>query len=249
MLHGASDNPPEIEKPYVTQILFTNHLEQSSDSEDEFLFNNVNVSLPLIFFSKSYPLLFNELLTSFSKLSSFTKSVHVVSLDCTYINICVNKLPVRAVLDTGAPGNILSSKFVKRLGIQPDLVHEEVYGTVGPHCTKSTGAYSSLPMKFGAFMICAPAIVLDNQDYDILISTSFLQNRHVEISYNTMTTILKQVLPIFTTRSLKKVRSINVVIDNKPHHMSYILNRKHTHPLPDINKNDRGNHSDLSQTL
>ena len=90
-------------------------------------------------------------------------------------------------------------------------------------------------------MICAPAIVLDNQDYDILIGTSFLQNHHVEISYNTMTfTILKQVLPIFTTRSLKKVRSINVVIDNKPHHISYILNRKHTHPLPDVVKNDRG---------
>ena len=109
MLHGASDNPPEIEKPYVTQLLDTNHLEQSSDSEDKFLVNNVNASLPLNFISKSYPLLFNELLTSFFKLSSFTKSVHVVSLDCTYIDICVNKLPVRAVLDTGAPGNILSS--------------------------------------------------------------------------------------------------------------------------------------------
>ena len=111
MSHGASDNPPEIEKPYVTQLLDTNHLEQSSDSEDEFLVNNVNVSLPLNFISKSYPLLFNELHTSFSKLSSFTKSVHVVSLDCTYIDIRVNKLPVRAVLDTGAPGNILSSKL------------------------------------------------------------------------------------------------------------------------------------------
>ena len=42
-------------------------------------------------------------------------------------------------------------------------------------CTKSTGAYSSLPMNFGALMVCAPAIVLDNQDYDILIGNSFLQ--------------------------------------------------------------------------
>ena len=113
MLHGASDNPPEIEKPYVTQLLDTNHLEQSSDSEDEFLVNNVNVFLPLNLISKSYPLLFNELLSSFYKLSSFTKSVHVVILDCTYIDIHITKLFVRAVLDTGAPGNNLSSKFLK----------------------------------------------------------------------------------------------------------------------------------------
>ena len=55
-------------------------------------------------------------------------------------------------------------------------------------------------------MICAPAIVLDNQDYDIFIDTSFLENNHVKIIFNSKTlTILKQVLPIFTTRSLKKL--------------------------------------------
>ena len=52
----------------------------------------------------------------------------------------MNKIPVRAILDTGTPGNIVLLRFVKKLGLQPDLIPEETYRTAGPHYTKSTGA-------------------------------------------------------------------------------------------------------------
>ena len=128
----------------------------------------------------------------------------------------MKKVPVRAILDTGAPGNIVLSKFVKKLGLQPDLIHEEIYGTAGPHSTKSTGAYSSLPIKFGSLITTAPAVVLENQDYDLLIGTSFLKSNQVKIDYDTMSlTILEQTLPIYTTKSLKK-KIFNCLCQQKP---------------------------------
>ena len=153
----------EVAKPYIEQISLETNLKQDSNSDDELLLNNVNVLLPIKYISKSYPHLFNELIQTFSKLDQFKQSVHFLNSNCNYIDVKVNKVPVRAILDTGAPGNIVLSKFVKKLGLQPDLIHEEIHGTAGPHSTKSTGAYSSLPIKFGSLITTAPAVVLENK--------------------------------------------------------------------------------------
>ena len=149
----------------------------------------------------------------------------------------MNKVPVRAILDTRAPGNIVLPNFVKKLGLQPDLIHEEIYGTADPHSTKSIGAYSSLPIKFGSLITTAPAVVLENQDYNPLIGTSFLKSNQVEIDYDTMSlTILKQTLPINTTRRLKKKKSLTAYVNNNPCNIMYTFKRKHFFPMPKIIK-------------
>ena len=51
---------------------------------------------------------------------------------CSFINIKVNKVAKRAIVDLGAPGNIISTKLVKKLGLLLDIAHKEVFGTAGP---------------------------------------------------------------------------------------------------------------------
>ena len=49
----------------------------------------------------------------------------------------VNHRKVIAILDTGAPDNIVSSKLVKAMKISPDLPFNKVFGTAGPNTTQA----------------------------------------------------------------------------------------------------------------
>ena len=89
---------------------------------------------------------------------------------------------------------------MKKLKIAPDLDYQEVFGTAGPLTTKAMGAYSSLPLRFGKLIVTAPAIVLDNNSYDILVGTGFMTK------YGTITNhgddtfkILGQIVPMYYT--------------------------------------------------
>ena len=84
-------------------------------------------------------------------------------LDCTYVDMWVNKIKIRAIVDTGAPINVVSTKFAKQLGIAPDIAYQKEFGTAGLQPTTSQGAYSALPLRFGSLLVLAPAIVLPNQ--------------------------------------------------------------------------------------
>ena len=57
----------------------------------------------------------------------------------------------------------------------PDVSHNVTYGTAGPSSTQSLGAYSALPIWFGKLVLTAPAVVLENKSYDLLIDTQFLE--------------------------------------------------------------------------
>ena len=92
----------------------------------------------------------------------------------TTIEVFVNKVKVLAVIDTGAPVNVISTNLVKKIKLAPDLPYTEKYGTAGPISTNAVGAYSLLPMRFGKFVVSAPAIVLPNKSYNILSHTHFL---------------------------------------------------------------------------
>ena len=63
---------------------------------------------------------------------------------------------------------------MRRLKLAPNLNYDQVYGTAGPNSTKALGAYSALPLRFGKLLVTAPAVVLDNDSYDLLIGTQFL---------------------------------------------------------------------------
>ena len=56
----------------------------------------------------------------------------------------------------------------------PDLPFNKTYSTAGLNLTTAVGAYLLLPMRFEKFVVLAPAIVLPNDSYNILIGTQFL---------------------------------------------------------------------------
>ena len=113
------------------------------------------------------------------------------------VDILVNNQSVRAIVDLGAPMNIISTKLVKRLGVPPDIEHKKKYGTAGPRNTTSQGAYLALPLRFGSIAVTAPAVVLPNQNYDFLIGTLFLKTYGVQTCHaNDMLSILGQQLPL-----------------------------------------------------
>ena len=65
----------------------------------------------------------------------------------------VNEVPVWAILDTGAPFNIVSTKFLSCLKLPPDLIHSKQYGTAEDHGTTSQGAYSLITFQFGNIVL------------------------------------------------------------------------------------------------
>ncbi|KAJ9049082.1 hypothetical protein DSO57_1028271 [Entomophthora muscae] len=82
--------------------------------------------------------------------------------ECTYADIFVNKIKVWAIVDTGAPVNIVSTCLVKRLGLAPEIDHQKQYGTARLTVTTTQGAYSALTLRFGSLAVSAPVIVLPN---------------------------------------------------------------------------------------
>ncbi|KAJ9063371.1 hypothetical protein DSO57_1000698 [Entomophthora muscae] len=120
---------------------------------------------------------------------------------CIYIELVVHKLQIRAILDSGAPGNIVSTRLVKKLKIAPDLNYNEEFGTAGPKKTKALGAHLSLPLCFSKLVVTAPAIVLCNKSYDILIGTSFMATYRTIINHqDSSLSILGHLVPIFLSQ-------------------------------------------------
>ena len=123
--------------------------------------------------------------------------------ECIYINIFVNHRKVIAILDTGAPDNIVSSKLVKAMKISPDLPFNKVFGIAGPNTTQAQGAYSGLTLKIGRLMIQTPAIVFKNKSYDILLGSSFLKKSKCKIDLETDTFyFLGEQIPMFYKKGL-----------------------------------------------
>ncbi|KAJ9073394.1 DNA damage-inducible protein 1 [Entomophthora muscae] len=118
--------------------------------------------------------------------------------ECTYADIFVNKLKVRAIIDTGAPINIVSSNLVRKIGLAPDIDHKKQYGIAGLDFTTTQGAYSTLPLCFGFLEVSAPIIVLSKKNYDILIGTLFMQQYGVKTDLeNDVLEILGQSVPLY----------------------------------------------------
>ncbi|KAJ9049495.1 hypothetical protein DSO57_1023733 [Entomophthora muscae] len=169
------------------------------------LLNSVHVSASLEMLKGISPTLSTALESFFSKYKDMDV-YRVMSLvtdkgdqkDCIYIDMVVHKVKVKAIIDSGAPGNIVSSRLVKKLKLAPDLGYQEVFGTEGPLTTKAMSAYSSLPLWFGKLIVAAPAIVLENSSYYILIGTGFM-NKYGFIKNHGDDTfkILGQTIPIY----------------------------------------------------
>ncbi|KAJ9077857.1 DNA damage-inducible protein 1 [Entomophthora muscae] len=140
--------------------------------------------------------------------------------ECTYADIFLNKIKVRAIIDTGAPINIVSTCLVKRLGLAPYIDHWRQYGTSGLTVTTAQGAYSALPLLFGSLAVLAPAIFLPNDNYDILIGTLFMRQYRVRTDLAADTfEILGQTIPLYyccikDTGTHKTMPSVNLAYKN-----------------------------------
>ncbi|KAJ9070811.1 hypothetical protein DSO57_1003673 [Entomophthora muscae] len=95
------------------------------------ILNYVNVSSflnALMVFSPTLCTALKEFLSQYKNMDVYW----VMSLgnetnrkDCTYIDMMVHKVKVQAIIDSGAPGSIISSWLVKTLKLYPDLDYQE----------------------------------------------------------------------------------------------------------------------------
>lgn len=73
-------------------------------------------------------------------------TLDVTKMQCTYTTAIVDKKTIQAIVNSGAPKNIISSCFIKRMSFKPDVNCDNSFGTTGPKTTKALGAYSSMPI-------------------------------------------------------------------------------------------------------
>ncbi|KAJ9050651.1 DNA damage-inducible protein 1 [Entomophthora muscae] len=201
-VQASQEATKEVSKPYACQLL-----DDTPDMEPQHLgdatpLRGVNVAIPMETMKDHHP----KICDSIVKFLSTAKNlyIHLVNnisssySECTYAYIFVNKLKVQAIIDTGAPINIVSSKLVQQIGLTPDINHKKQYGTAGLDCTTAQGAYSALPLRFGSLAVSAPSIMLPNENYNILIGTLFMRQYGVKTDLeNNVLKILGQAILLY----------------------------------------------------
>ncbi|KAJ9065024.1 hypothetical protein DSO57_1024221 [Entomophthora muscae] len=213
-----------VPKPYARQLLDKAPNKGPSPSTDTSHLKGVNVAIPMDTMKAHHPKLCGS---NFEFLSmAVDLYIHLVNKisssysECTYTDIFENKTKVQAIIDTGAPINIISTCLVKRLGLAPDIYHQKQYGTSGLTLTTAQGVYSALPFCFGSLAVLAPAIVLPNDNYDILIGTLFMRQYRVRTDLAADTfEILGHTIPLYyccnkDTGTHKTIPSVNLAYKN-----------------------------------
>ncbi|KAJ9055048.1 DNA damage-inducible protein 1 [Entomophthora muscae] len=201
-VQASQEATKEVSKPYACQLL-----DKAPDTEPQHLgdatpLRGVNVAIPMETMKDHCPKLCYSIVKFLSTANNLdiqlVKNIGSSYSECTYADIFVNKVKVQAIIDTGAPINIVSSKLVQQMGLAPNVDHKKLYGTAGLDCTTAQGAYSTLPLRFGSLAVSAPAIVLPNENYNILIGTSFMQQYEVKTDLkNDVLKILGQAILLY----------------------------------------------------
>ncbi|KAJ9077266.1 DNA damage-inducible protein 1 [Entomophthora muscae] len=205
-VQASQEATKEVFKPYACQLLDNTPDREPQHLGDVTPLRGINVAIPMETMKDHHP----ELCDSIVKFISTDNNldIHLVNKigssysECTYADIFVNKLKMQAIIDTGAPINIVSSKLVRKMGLAPDIDHKKQYSTAVLDCTTAQGGYSALPLCFGSLAVSAPAIVLPNKNYNILIRTLFMQQYGVKTELkNDVLKILEQAIPLYYNRS------------------------------------------------
>ncbi|KAJ9061031.1 hypothetical protein DSO57_1024696 [Entomophthora muscae] len=174
-----------VSKPYAAQVQETCLNENPNISSDVPNLKGVQLTMPLKTIENNFPEIGQSLKKYF--VTPVSLGIHLLNLDsetyseCTYAEISVNKVKVRAIIDSRAPISIVSTCLVQKIGLAPYIVHSRVYGTVGLHTTTSEGAYSAIQMQFGSIAVSLPAVILPSQNYNVLIGTAFMHKYGVNI--------------------------------------------------------------------
>ncbi|KAJ9087280.1 DNA damage-inducible protein 1 [Entomophthora muscae] len=211
-------------------------------STDTLNLKGVNIAIPMDTMKAHHPKLCGSILEFLSMTDDL--DIYLVNKisssysECTYADIFLNKIKVQAIIDTGGPINIISTCLVKSLGLAPDIDHWKQYGTAGLTVTTAQGAYSTLPLRFGSLAVLAPAIVLPNDNYDILIGTLFMRQYGVRTDLAADTfEILGQTIPLYYCRNKdtgthKTMPSVNLEYKNGVVPIQYQNLSRKVRPLP-----------------
>ncbi|KAJ9051597.1 DNA damage-inducible protein 1 [Entomophthora muscae] len=222
----------EISKSYACQLLDNAPDTEPQHSGDATPLRGVNVAIPMETMKNHHPELCDIIVKFLSTADNL--DLHLVNnigsfySECTYADIFVNKLKVQAIINTGAPINIVSSKLVWQMGLAPDIDHNKQYGTAGLDCITAQGAYSALPLRFGSLAVSAPAIVLPNENYNILIGTLFMRQYGVKTDLkNDVFKILGQAIPLYYNQTNPEMGSQTTPYVNLAYHNSVVPVKYH----------------------
>ena len=114
-----------VAQPYI--------LQSNSDSKIQDLdYGNVSIFLPLNKVKNLVP----SLIETLSQLRKTPSMIHSYTdpfdnASSMHIQIKIFGMKVRAVLDSGAPLVILSSKFVRKIPFKPGVLYNKIFGTAG----------------------------------------------------------------------------------------------------------------------
>ena len=100
----------------------------------------VSVSLTLSILKNCCSKLDNTI-TSFINILKPSNKLAITNLkaklNCTYVDVWVNKIKILEIVDTYAPINVISTLFAKMLGIATDFDCRKEFGTAGLQSTTS----------------------------------------------------------------------------------------------------------------
>lgn len=100
----------------------------------------------------------------------------------TRVQVTIHKVKAVAILKTGSIVNVIVSRFACKIKMVPYLNHVVVYGTVCTASTELITAYSA-PPTFQQACATAPAVVLENEQYNLLIIILFMKEFEAIVNY------------------------------------------------------------------
>ncbi|KAJ9072569.1 hypothetical protein DSO57_1026144 [Entomophthora muscae] len=145
-VRASQEATKEVFKPYACQLLDNTPDREPQHLGDVTPLRGVNVAIPMETMKDHHP----ELCDSIVKFLSTDNNLDIHLM--------------QAIINTGAPINIVSSKLVRKMGLAPDIDHKKQYSTALLDCTTAQEEYSALPLCFGSLAVSAPAIVLPNKN-------------------------------------------------------------------------------------
>ncbi|KAJ9084460.1 hypothetical protein DSO57_1024141 [Entomophthora muscae] len=115
-VQASQEATKEVSKPYAFQLLDNAPDTEPQSSGDVTPLRGINVAIPMETMKYYHPKLCDNIVKFLSTANNL--DIHLVNSigssysECTYTDIFVNKLKVQAIINTGAPINIVSSKLI-----------------------------------------------------------------------------------------------------------------------------------------
>jgi predicted aspartyl protease len=105
---------------------------------------------------------------------STSLAIKKICINKTHLLIEINNYVVEGLVDIRASMSIMASKVVRELGIMHLVTRSETYKTAFGIITQAMGRIDEVPVKVGGVQCTIYLIVVDINNYDILLGLDFL---------------------------------------------------------------------------